>query len=54
VIRQVAEPRILGESMGVPPLLTLCALFVGYRLLGFAGFLFAPLVVLIVFGRVSE
>ena len=54
VVRQIAEPRILGESMGVPPLLTLCALFVGYRLLGFAGFLFAPLVVLIIFGRVSE
>ncbi len=53
VVRQIAEPRILGESMGVPPLLTLCALFVGYRLFGFAGFFLAPLVVLIIFEGVS-
>ena len=53
VIRQIAEPRILGESMGVHPLITLCALFLGYRSFGFAGMVFAPIAALFIFGKGS-
>jgi sporulation integral membrane protein YtvI len=43
VVRQIIEPKILGGSLGVHPLLTLAALYIGYRLAGFTGMLIAPL-----------
>ena len=43
VIRQFIEPRIVGENLGMHPLLTLAAFYLGYRLFGFAGLLIAPL-----------
>ncbi len=43
VVRQIIEPKILGGSLGVHPLLTLAALYIGYRFAGFAGMLIAPL-----------
>ena len=44
IFRQVAEPRILGKSMGIHPLITLVLLYVGYSLLGVLGLLLLPLV----------
>jgi predicted PurR-regulated permease PerM len=43
VIRQFAEPKILGKNLGVHPLLTLVILYVGYALFGFVGLLLVPL-----------
>lgn len=40
--RSVLEPKLLGEHMGLDPLLTLGALYAGYRLWGFGGMLLAP------------
>ncbi len=42
VIRQIAEPRIVGSSIGLHPLLTLASLYVGLKLFGIAGMLAAP------------
>lgn len=42
VIRQVAEPRIVGKNLGLHPLLTMVAIYAGYRLLGAAGLLAGP------------
>jgi sporulation integral membrane protein YtvI len=42
LIRQIAEPRILGRNMGLHPLLTLILLYGGYTLLGFLGLLLLP------------
>ncbi len=42
IMRQVAEPRILGKSLGVHPLLTLILLYAGYSLFGFIGLLVVP------------
>jgi sporulation integral membrane protein YtvI len=42
-VRQFIEPRIVGENLGLHPLLTLAAFYLGYRLFGFAGILVAPL-----------
>ncbi len=42
VVRQFIEPRIVGENLGIHPLLTLAAFYLGYRLFGFAGILIAP------------
>lgn len=46
--RQAAQARLVGESIGVHPLTTLVALYVGMKLLGLIGLLIGPLVVLII------
>lgn len=43
ILRQIAEPRILGRSMGLHPLVTLLLLYAGYTFFGFAGLLLLPL-----------
>lgn len=40
--RTALEPRLVGKHMGLNPLLTLCALYAGYRLWGVLGVLVAP------------
>lgn len=45
--RQALQARLVGESIGVHPLTTLVALYVGMRLLGLIGLIIGPLVVLI-------
>lgn len=44
VMRQIAEPRILGKSLGVHPLVTLVLLYAGYTLFGLLGLLLVPAV----------
>lgn len=46
LLRQIAEPRIVGKSLGVHPLVTLISTYVGYKLLGFLGMLLSPFVAL--------
>ena len=43
VWRQLAEPKILGKNLGVHPLVTLAAVYVGYSIFGFLGILLLPL-----------
>jgi len=40
--RTVLEPRFLGKQIGLSPLLTLIALYAGYRFFGFVGMLLFP------------
>ena len=40
--RSVLEPKLLGEHMGLDPLVTLFSLYSGYRLWGFGGMILAP------------
>ena len=37
------EPRLLGQQLGLDPLVTLMALYAGYRLWGIGGMLLAPI-----------
>ena len=48
VIRQTVEPKIIGGSLGIHPLLTLTGVFVGYRLFGVGGMILAPIVICVV------
>ena len=48
IIRQVAEPKVLGKSLGLHPLLTLFATYVGFSLFGLPGMILAPIVALII------
>lgn len=41
--RSSLEPRLVGKQLGIDPLMTLLALYAGYRLWGFAGVLLSPL-----------
>lgn len=41
--RTVLEPRLLGRQLGLDPLLTLLALYVGYRFWGLLGMIAAPI-----------
>ena len=43
ITRSVLEPRLIGRQMGIDPLLTLVALYLGYRLWGVLGMLLAPM-----------
>lgn len=42
VIRNFAEPKIIGRQMGINPLFTLLSMFIGIKLLGFAGVIIFP------------
>lgn len=41
VVRQIIQPKIVGDSMGLPPLLTLVLLYLGFKLRGIAGMILA-------------
>jgi len=41
--RTVLEPRLVGKQLGLDPLLTLMALYLGYRFWGIPGMLLAPI-----------
>ena len=49
VVRQVIEPKILGKSLGIHPILTLVGIYIGYRLFGFLGMILTPMIILILF-----
>lgn len=48
VIRQAIEPKILGEQIGVYPLLTLLAMYAGLRIAGFIGLFLGPITFLLI------
>jgi len=45
-IRRIVEPKVMGEQIGLSPLATLIAMFLGLKLLGIFGFILGPLVVI--------
>ncbi len=47
VTRSVLEPKLLGKQLGLDPLVTLAALYAGFRIWGFSGMIFAPILAVI-------
>ena len=43
IVRTVLEPRLVGRQLGLDPLVTLAALYLGYRFWGFLGLLLTPI-----------
>lgn len=41
VVRQIIQPKIVGDSMGLPPLMTLFFLYLGFKLNGISGMILA-------------
>ena len=48
VQRQVMEPKILSSSIGLDPLITLIAIFVGFKIIGFIGLIIGPIVLVVI------
>ncbi|MEK3890416.1 sporulation integral membrane protein YtvI [Bacillus sp. FSL K6-3431] len=48
VQRQVMEPKILSSNIGLNPLATLIALFVGFKLIGFLGLIVGPVTLVLI------
>ncbi len=54
LVRQLAEPRIVGKSIGLDPLLTLFAMFVGFRVFGVIGMFLSPFLAVIAVGAFRQ
>ncbi len=48
VIRQIVEPKVVGQQIGVYPLVTLLAMYIGLKLIGFAGLILGPITFLLI------
>ena len=48
IVRQIAEPRLVGKNLGLHPLASLFAMYVGVRILGFWGIILAPVSALMI------
>ena len=54
VIRQVIEPKIVGGTIGLHPVVTLIGMYVGYRIFGIIGIFLAPASIIAVRTYLSE
>lgn len=43
LLRSVLEPRIVGRSLGLDPLISLAAFYVGFQVWGIPGMILAPM-----------
>ena len=48
VVRQLIEPKIVGQQIGIHPLLTLFAMYTGLQLMGVAGMIVGPVLMVII------
>ena len=48
ICRQILEPRVVGRRIGLHPLMLLMSIYLGITIIGPAGFLLGPLMVLVV------
>lgn len=54
VVRQVIEPKIIGDSFGIHPLVGLITVYLGLRLFGIVGMIMLPIIAMIVFSGRRE
>lgn len=47
IIRNIIEPRIIGQQVGLPPIVTLIAMYVGLKTFGVIGMMLFPVTVII-------
>lgn len=52
--RSLLEPKLVGRHLGLDPLVTLMALYAGYKLWGFGGMIVAPLLTVTVMQALPE
>lgn len=49
LLRSVLEPKLVGKQLGLDPLVTLAAMYAGFRLFGFGGMIISPLLAVLLF-----
>lgn len=54
VVRQILEPKLIGDGLGLHPLVSLAAMYAGLRLFGVWGMILAPLLAAAVAGVLGE
>ncbi|MBO4694262.1 MAG: sporulation integral membrane protein YtvI [Clostridia bacterium] len=54
VVRNFIEPKIIGSQIGINPIFTLAAMFLGLKISGFTGMLILPLALTIVISYYNE
>ncbi len=47
VVRQLVEPKIVSQQLGVHPFLTLIAMYIGFKIFGLVGMIIGPIVMVI-------
>lgn len=47
VVRQFAEPRVIGKHIGIHPIFTLIAMYTGFKILGVLGMFIGPIMLII-------
>ena len=47
VVRQLLEPKVVSNQIGIHPIFTLIAMYTGYKIMGIIGLLIGPIVVII-------
>ena len=48
LVRQFLEPKIVGGQIGLHPLATLSAMYIGLKVLGIMGMILGPIIVLVI------
>ncbi|MBO8163701.1 MAG: sporulation integral membrane protein YtvI [Brevibacillus sp.] len=48
IFRQIIEPKVVADNVGLDPLLTLVALFIGLNLFGFLGLIIGPVSLVVI------
>ncbi len=48
IIRNIIEPKIIGDQVGLPPIVTLVAMYVGLKIFGVVGMLLLPVSIIII------
>lgn len=48
IVREVAEPKLIGNRIGIKPLYTLISMYIGLKLFGIVGFILGPIGLIII------
>lgn len=48
IVRQVLEPKMVSNQIGIHPIFTLIAMYTGYKIMGFSGVIMGPIILIIV------
>ncbi len=47
IIRQIIEPKLVSNQLGIHPIITLLAMYAGYKMVGFLGLILGPLALVV-------
>lgn len=47
IVRQLLEPKVVSNEIGIHPIFTLVAMYTGYKIIGILGMLIGPIVIII-------